>query len=268
MRRFRFGTILLGVILILAGVVYAGNVLNIWDISIFFDGWWTLFIIIPCVVSMFDHGFTTSNILGTIIGGMLLLNAQRIVPIDIVFKLLIPVILVAIGIKILFRDSFIRKIQGVRHNDGDNINFNTTINSDGTTSSDGGLGGSVHSGEHGSNNKNAYQNNINNSQYDAFFAEQTLNYNGLPFNGTTNTVIFGSMNIDLRGSTIAQDCVIDVTCIFGGVNIIIPPNVNVKSNCLPIFGGVSNKHANVFDPNKKTIYINGTCIFGGVEVKL
>lgn len=226
MKRNKVSSIILGVALILAGLVYAGNVLNVWDVSIFFDGWWTLFIIIPCVISMINSGVNTSNTIGVIIGAMLLLNAQRILPIDIVLKLLIPVILVAIGIKLLFRQSFAKKIHNIS----------------------------------GSQPQNR-------AEYSAYFGEQNLNYNGLTFEGTNATVIFGSMNIDLRGANIPNDCVIDLTCIFGGIDIISNGNINIKSNCLPIFGGVTNKSTQTIGENVKTIYLNGTCIFGGVEVK-
>ena len=33
---------LMGILLIVAGVVIAGNVMNWWNISLFFRGWWTL----------------------------------------------------------------------------------------------------------------------------------------------------------------------------------------------------------------------------------
>ena len=35
----------------------------------------------------------------------------------------------------------------------------------------------------------------------------------------------------------------------------------------PIFGGVENKHENSDDKKSKTLYINATCVFGGVEIK-
>ena len=52
---------------------------------------------------------------------------------------------------------------------------------------------------------------------------------------------------------------------FGGIDILVPENVNVKLNSSCIFGGVSNK-ASVYE-NAPTIYINGVCLFGGVDIK-
>ena len=62
------GNLLWGLIFIVVGVVLAGNVFNFWHVSLFFDGWWTLFIIIPCVFSMFQGGVNVSNVLGTAVG--------------------------------------------------------------------------------------------------------------------------------------------------------------------------------------------------------
>lgn len=48
----KLNRILWGVVLVAVGVVFALNALHIVDINIFFDGWWTLFIIIPCTVGL------------------------------------------------------------------------------------------------------------------------------------------------------------------------------------------------------------------------
>ena len=46
----RANNMIWGVILIIASIVLLLNSLGLTDISIFFSGWWTLFIIIPCSV--------------------------------------------------------------------------------------------------------------------------------------------------------------------------------------------------------------------------
>ena len=48
----KYGSIILGIILILVGVIFGLNALDITDIDIFFDGWWTLFIIVPCFIGL------------------------------------------------------------------------------------------------------------------------------------------------------------------------------------------------------------------------
>ena len=41
-----------GLILIAIGLVFGLNALEITNIDIFFDGWWTLFIIVPCFIGL------------------------------------------------------------------------------------------------------------------------------------------------------------------------------------------------------------------------
>ena len=50
----KISKILWGIAFIFAGVIFALNAFGITDIEIFFDGWWTLFIIIPCLVGIFS----------------------------------------------------------------------------------------------------------------------------------------------------------------------------------------------------------------------
>ena len=46
-------SILWGIIFIAAGVIWALSALDIVKVNIFFDGWWTLFIIVPSAISLF-----------------------------------------------------------------------------------------------------------------------------------------------------------------------------------------------------------------------
>ena len=54
---------------------------------------------------------------------------------------------------------------------------------------------------------------------------------------------------------------------FGGIDILVPDNINVKINSNSIFGGVSEKNHRPTVQGTPTVYINATCMFGGVEIK-
>ena len=43
--------------------------------------------------------------------------------------------------------------------------------------------------------------------------------------------------------------------------------MKVKVTSTPVFGGINNKYINSKKEKVKTIYINATCIFGGVDIK-
>ena len=100
MRRNK-GKILWGIALILAGLVLAGKYLLGWDITLMFDGWWTLFIIIPALISIIDNGFRVSNVFCLFLGALLLLACQESLSTIFTWKLVIPLVLVFIGISII-----------------------------------------------------------------------------------------------------------------------------------------------------------------------
>ena len=220
-------SIIWGIVLIAAGVVWAMNALNITDINIFFDGWWTLFIIIPCTVGLFTEREKTGNIVGILIGVFLFLCCRDILSFSMLWELFIPAVVVIIGLKLVFN--------GLFGNKGNEIRRKLRLE-----------GKEIRSGF-------------------AAFSGCDLNYDGEVFEGAELTAVFGGVKCDLRNAVIQTDCAIEVTAVFGGIDILVPGNVNVKVNSTSIFGGMSNKTA--AHPGAPTVYIGGTCMFGGVEIK-
>ena len=100
----------------------------------------------------------------------------------------------------------------------------------------------------------------------ATFSGCNMNFDGEIFEGAELTATFGGVKCDLRNAIIQKDCAIQVSAIFGGIEIFVPNNVNVKVNSNSLFGGISNKTSNKKE-NAVTIYVGGTCMFGGVEIK-
>ena len=221
--------VLWGIVLIILGLIVGGNTLGITDIDIFFDGWLTLFIIIPCFLGLFKDSDKTGSLIGILIGIGLLLGCQDIIRFDLIWKLAFPVILIVIGLSLIFKDVF-----------GDKIS---------------------------SEIKKLNENNNSKNSYCATFGGQNVNFDEEKFTGADVTAIFGGVKLDLKNAIIDQDVVINASAIFGGIDIYVPKNVKVKTKSVPIFGGVNNK-ANISpDEKSHTIYINGTAIFGGIEIK-
>ncbi|NLC87684.1 MAG: cell wall-active antibiotics response protein [Clostridiaceae bacterium] len=225
----KFGNILWGLVFIVIGVIFACNALEITNINIFFDGWWTMFIIVPCFIGIFKEDEKTGNIIGLIVGVVLLTCCQGYLDFNTAWKLFVPGILIIIGLSFLFRDV---------------------------------IGGKV-SSEIKKLNKNKTENN----EYCAAFAGQDINFNGQEFNGADLTAVFGGVKCDLKQSIITSDQVINACSVFGGIELYLPENVQVKIKSTPIFGGVTNKNSYTVNNGEHTIYINATCIFGGVEIK-
>lgn len=221
--------IIWGIILIIVGILLGGNALNLFKIDIFFAGWWTLFIIVPCFIGFFNEKDKTGNLIGFIIGVLLLLAAQKILSFDIVWKLFIPVILVIIGLSMLFKEKVSKKVNE------EIKKLNSKMNPD--------------------------------EGYAAIFSSQDLNFDKEEFKGTNLNAVFGGIKLDLREAVIKSDVVINASAIFGGIDIYIPKNVNIKIKPTALFGGVSSRKNGNKEDGKYTIYINATCTFGGVEIK-
>lgn len=223
-----FKKILWGAVLLAAGVVLALNALDITNIDIFFPGWWTLFIIIPSLVGVFTDHDKTGSIIGLLIGVGFLLSALNVLDFSYVWKFAIVAVLVVIGIKLIVGGSKKKE------------NFE---------SEDSGI--HIVKGD---------------SAATAIFGGKDLSYDGQVFEGGEFTAIFGGVECDLRGAIIEKDCKINATAIFGGVDILLPKNVNVKVSSTNIFGGTGDESERPVDATV-TVYVEAVSIFGGVDLK-
>ena len=86
------------------------------------------------------------------------------------------------------------------------------------------------------------------------------------YTGGSVTAIFGGVELDLRHAKIKDGTVIDVFTFCGGVNINMPDDVIVKNEVHGILGGSEDKTVSKSSA-KKTIYLRGECVLGGLEVK-
>lgn len=197
----KVGNVLWGIVFVVIGLIFGLNALGITDINIFFNGWWTLFIIIPSLIGIAKERGGVGNFIWLAIGIVLLLSTQGILDISKIGKLIFPAILVALGLGIIFKDTVSSKI----------------------------------------NDKVKELNKENKDEYYATFSGQKLNFIGDEFKGASANAIFGGVDVDLRNANITQDEIINATAVFGGIDILVPNNVNVKVVSNSIFGGVDNK---------------------------
>lgn len=83
------------------------------------------------------------------------------------------------------------------------------------------------------------------------------------------TAIFGGADINMLQADFQGVIELDATCIFGGLELIVPSNWNVKVDITTVLGGVEDKRPVelIGDNPDKVLLLKGTCIFGGVEIK-
>ena len=80
--------------------------------------------------------------------------------------------------------------------------------------------------------------------------------------------IFGGSDIDLRECTLSEHgAVVEMFCLFGGSNLIIPRDWQVKSDVVSIFGGIDEQSPTGQTDEQKVLYIKGMAVFGGGEIK-
>ncbi len=215
--------ILWGVVFILLGVAILLNVTDVADIDLLFEGWWTLFIIVPCTIELITGEDRLGSLFGLGVGVALLLAAQDIIDFSLVWKLAVPAVFILIGVKIIFGSITAKKAKKIKM--------------------------------HGQSQ----------AQHVAIFSGVEADYTAMEFTSADAVAVFGGAEIDLRNAVINGDIYINACSVFGGMDILLPENVEVKSSVVSIFGGTENKHRPLAAPH--TLYLSGCCIFGGIDIK-
>ncbi len=221
--------ILWGIFLVLMGILIGLDTFEVLNINFFFDGWWTLFIIIPCTIDLFKGRDKTADILGIAVGIFLLLVCRDIITFQILIKLLVPTILVFVGLSLLFKNK---------------------------------AGGKV-----AREIKQINENGLPRREFGASFSKENLNLDGQVLQSMDLSASFGKLSCNFQNTTVNTDIVLNVNASFGSVEIIAPKGVRVVVKSSSLFGGVANKTENIDQNiNMPKIYINAVCMFGGVDV--
>ena len=228
-----------GIILIALGVILILERLNLIPESVadMLISWQMLLVGIG-VLSLIGGNRTAGTIL-IVIGGTFLIPEMITVPHEL-RRIYFPLILVAIGITILFRQRSGHRVRAFSGTDPvinipDGDSFNT---------------------------------------FDDFviFGGREIFITAPALAGGKATSIFGGIEFDLRKANLQPGgAVIDCVSVFGGCGFKIPMDWNVRNEVTTIFGAFTDKRGDTYndkyyDPSK-TIVIKGVSIFGGIEVK-
>ncbi len=90
------------------------------------------------------------------------------------------------------------------------------------------------------------------------------------FRGGEVTAIFGGARIDLSQVDMQQQAELEITTVFGGVQLVVPPHWKVRTETAVIFGGVDDKRIITNDYTsgaQKELILRGEAIFGGIELR-
>ncbi len=222
-----------GVILIAAGIVWILSIVGVLNFNLFFEGWWTLFIIIPCGYALFTSPDKVWPSIGLGAGILLLLSMQDIVPWDRFGEMMLAVVAIAVGAGLLFGHR--------RQKD--------------TTPSDGTSDAATHFTSDGTNKR-----------YTVRFGYQEYAPANQLFDGIEIDCKFGAFKLDLRDAIIQSDVAIQLDCSFCGVDILLPEGLNLSVNARCSIGGVEDKRFHPVTSGAHTIHINGNCSFSGIQI--
>lgn len=225
----RTGKIIGGIALVAFGIVWALELLNVIDINL--EGWWTLFIIVPCFINIFSDKHKSGAIICFGIGFLLLLAARGIIPWNDIWKYMLCIVAVVWGVVLLFFNKKSHRCHAQEHTSAVVLD-----------------GGKMH-------------------KIDVSFGKQEYNYDGQPFEGADVHASFGFVSLDLRNADIRNGAVITVDCSFGGIQLRLPKDVCVNNGIDTAFAGVDCDCCTQPSDGAKTLYLKGHCNFGGIEIK-
>lgn len=89
------------------------------------------------------------------------------------------------------------------------------------------------------------------------------------FKGGDVTCFMGGAEINMSQADFAGKVSLDVTQVFGGTKIIVPPHWEIQSEMTAVFGGIEDKRPNYKDrpaSGDKILVIRGTSVFGGIDI--
>jgi len=105
----------------------------------------------------------------------------------------------------------------------------------------------------------------------AIFSGAERNITSKEFKGGKLTAIFGGTELNLMNADLAQGTnILDVFVMFGGTDLRVPPDMNVKLKVTAIFGGFSDERK-ILSENEandgKELIVKGLVLFGGGSIK-
>lgn len=101
----------------------------------------------------------------------------------------------------------------------------------------------------------------------AIFSGVKKNVLSKNFKGGDIVAIMGGTELNLTKADFTGRVILDSFTMFGGLKLFVPPDWDVQSQVVAIFGGVDDKRPPAQHDPSKVILLNGTCIFGGIEIR-
>jgi len=250
------GRLWTGLLLLLIGGLLLLKTANI----LIFPSWFFTTPVLLIAIGLFiglRHNFRGPVwIILMLIGGLKL--ADRIDPTLNLDRYMWPMILMGIGLVFILRPK--RKRCDGWYNDGDNKGQLTGTEKDSTTDY-------TNADYTNAGQENAQRNDF--MDVTAVFGGVKKNILSKNFKGGDIVSFMGGSEIDLTQADFTGRIRMDVTNIFGGTKLIVPPTWDIENDITAIFGGVDDKRKiqGINMDTNKVLVLDGTCMFGGIEIR-
>lgn len=244
-----------GCLLILFGIWIVGNVTGLFHFRIswlFFKGWWTLFLIIPGFIGLFNERSRSSSVKKLGIGIILFLLFQRALSFKMMILLIIAGGLLYNGLKMLFKDPGGSKERSTEKKMESDRYFGKGYGS---------------KAEEAPTVKNGSRDQK--IMYSSILSSKVIRVDNERFVGASISTVLGSIELDLRNSFVIDDVNIDASCVLGSILIRIPEDAKVVVMGSPVLGDIHEKRRNPAwaDENTPVITIKASCVLGSIDVK-
>lgn len=230
-KRHQMSKLLTGLFIIIVGVFILLDQLNIEIPRVLRS--WEIILIMVGVVILVKHNFKNfGGYVLIIIGSVLMLN--DFYPELIQMRVIWPSIIILFGISILI------KAFGYSKKAKNTFSMDSSIS----------------------------QNDDSFFESSTFFGSIVKKINSVKFKGASITTVFGGTEFDLTQAVIEDVAIIDITAVFSGITLVIPPEWEVKSDLSSIFGGIDDKRYQKpsGEQGAKVLVLKGTCVFGGIDL--
>lgn len=231
------GRVMAGLIVIAVGVILLAD-----ELGAIFPHWlisWPMLLIVIGLLLGFRHSFRgPAWIIMTVIGSIFLID--RIYPWADFEDLAIPLVIISVGVVILLRS--------LKKNPSERFGKRWEEN-------------------YGTHTEQASDDYLDST---TLFGGVKKNIISKTFRGGDISTFFGGTELNLTQADVTGRIELDITQIFGGTKLIVPPHWKVQSEDLVcIFGGVDDKRPATNDAveSTKVLVLKGTCIFGGIDIK-
>jgi len=250
--------ILAGLIIITIGAIYMLR-----NIGFPFPEWlfsWPSLLIVVGIYSGVKHNFRNNAWIFMIGLGLFFMSESYFSNIPFLNNMptrefLIPILIIAVGVIMVLRPN--RRFYGNRMMDGNFAeNLENKIRSK-------------------SSNWQAYANAQGQDSND--FIHINSVFSGVQrtilsknFQGGRISCVFGGAEIDLTQADFTGTTTLRLEAVFGGIKLIVPPHWQIINQIDGVFHGVDDKRrapAGAYNDINKTLVLNGSAIFGGIEIR-